>query len=111
MESSTVLPEINVAACLDDPDSVFYYYQQLVKLRHELPIIVYGSFEPLLEDDPAIYAYRRELDGQVLTVACNWTDREVACDLFGASGERLIGNYAVPEAGTLKPYEAYVTLA
>ncbi len=104
-------PEINVAACLDDPDSVFYYYQQLVKLRHELPIIVYGSFEPLLEDDPAIYAYRRELDGQVLTVACNWTDREVACDLFGASGERLIGNYAVHEAGTLKPYEAYVTLA
>ena len=104
-------PEINVAACLDDPDSVFYYYQQLVKLRHELPIIVYGSFEPLLEDDPAIYAYRRELDGQVLTVACNWTDQEVACDLFGASGERLIGNYAVHEAGTLKPYEAYVTLA
>ena len=47
---------INAKAALADPDSVFYYYQKLIRLRHETPVIVYGVFEPLLEDDPCIYA-------------------------------------------------------
>jgi oligo-1,6-glucosidase len=51
--------EINAEAALADPDSVFYYYQKLIRLRHEIPVIVYGVFEPLLEDSPSIYAYRR----------------------------------------------------
>ena len=67
--------DINVKAALADKDSVFYYYQQLIKLRHTYPIIVYGRFRPLLEDSGEIYAYQRELDGQVLTVAANWTER------------------------------------
>lgn len=28
---------INAKACLADKDSVFYYYQKLIRLRHELP--------------------------------------------------------------------------
>ena len=63
--------EINAKAALADPDSVFHYYQELIRLRHTLPIIVYGKFQGLLEDSETIYAYKRILDGQVLTVACN----------------------------------------
>ena len=103
--------EINAAACTADPDSVFHYYQELIRLRHTLPVIVYGKFEGLLEDSETIYAYRRLLDGQVLTVACNFTDQEQACDLCEDPAAReLISNYKTHKAGTLQPYEARVIL-
>lgn len=103
--------EINAAACTADPDSVFHYYQELIRLRHTLPIIVYGTFRGLLEDSETIYAYRRLLDGQVLTVACNFTDQEQACDLCEDPAAReLISNYKTHKTGTLQPYEARVIL-
>lgn len=103
--------EINAAACTADPDSVFHYYQELIRLRHTLPIIVYGTFQGLLEDSETIYAYQRLLDGQVLTVACNFTDQEQACDLCEDPAAReLISNYKTHKAGALQPYEARVIL-
>ena len=103
--------EINARAAVSDPDSVFHYYQELIRLRHTLPVIVYGKFEGLLEDSETIYAYRRLLDGQVLTVACNFTDQEQACDLCeDPAATELISNYKTHKAGTLQPYEARVLL-
>ncbi len=103
--------EINTEAALADPDSVFYYYQKLIYLRHTTPIIVYGVFHPLLEDSDCVYAYERTLDRQTLTVACNWTDREVECHVLdGIEGEELISNYTDHKVGVLQPYEARVIL-
>ena len=104
---------INAEEALADPDSVFYFYRKLIRLRHELPVIVYGKFEPLLPDDENIYAYRRVLDNKVLTIACNWSDQEVPCDLFHSSRENaevLICNYETLKNGVLQPYEARVIL-
>ena len=103
---------INAEAALSDPDSVFYYYQKLIRLRHENPVIVYGVFHPLMEDSPSVYAYERILDDQVLTVACNWTARKQACPLFPKEQlrEELISNYSTHEEGFLLPYEALVTI-
>ncbi len=103
--------EINAEAALADPNSVFYYYQKLISLRHTTPIIVYGTFRPLLESSEVIYAYERELDGKVLTVAANWTDKEQECTLFNdLGGEELISNYTSHKDGVLQPYEARVIL-
>ena len=83
----------------------------MIKLRHTLPIIVYGKFQGLLDDSETIYAYERHLDGQVLTVACNFTDQEQDCTLFDdLAGEELISNYKEHKAGKLQPYEARVIL-
>ena len=103
--------EINAEAALADPNSVFYYYQKLISLRHTTPIIVYGTFRPLLESSEVIYAYERELDGKVLTIAANWTDKEQECTLFDdLGGEELISNYESHKDGVLQPYEARVIL-
>ncbi len=103
--------EINAEAALADPNSVFYYYQKLISLRHTTPIIVYGTFRPLLPDSEVLYAYEREMDGKVLTVAANWTDREQECTLFDdLEGEELISNYDSHRTGILQPYEARVIL-
>ena len=106
--------DINAEKALADPDSVFYYYQKLIRLRHETPVIVYGVFEPLLTDDHNVYAWRRVLGDQVLTVACNWSDQDVSCDLFenlSDGSEELISNYKSHKKGVLQPYEARVILS
>ena len=101
---------INVAASIADPKSVYHYYKRLIELRHTMDIIVYGTYRPLLTDSDTIWAYERVLDGEVLTVACNWTDTEQACDIFDEADEYVIGNVEDHVPGVLAPYEAYVTL-
>ena len=110
--------QINARAALADPNSVFYYYQKLIRLRHEHTVIAYGVFEPLLQENDSVYAFRRLLDNQVLIVACNWTDQDQPCTLFdedpsvhpGAVPEELICNYSVHKTGVLQPYEARAVL-
>lgn len=104
--------EINAADQMQDGDSVFRYYQKLIALRRQYPILVYGSFAPLCEDDEAVYAYKRELDGQTLYVLCNFTDQVVPCTVLdGVEGETLLCNYKGRKAGALQPYEARMVLA
>ena len=102
---------INARAAVADPGSVFHYYRKLIRLRHENPVIVYGVFEPLMEDSASVYAYSRKLDGQTLVVACNWTQERQPCALFDVpGGKELISNYPDHEDGILKPYEARAVL-
>ena len=103
--------EINAAAAVEDKNSVFHYYRRLIELRHNYPVIVYGEFIPMMENDEKIYAYRRELDDDCLYVLCNYTDREASIEqdfLPGSSNDILIGNYEEHEDGKLRPYEAIV---
>ena len=101
--------QINAEDEMQDPDSVFHYYQKLIELRHTMDIVVYGSFVPMLEESEAVYAYRRELDGNTLSVFCNWTERTVDCpEADAVPGRELISNYATHQPGVLLPYEARV---
>lgn len=50
---------INVQAALADPDSIFYTYQKLIKLRHENPIVVDGDFKLIKNTGDNILAYYR----------------------------------------------------
>lgn len=106
--------EINAKSQINDPDSVFSYYRKLISLRHTYPIIVYGSYEPLLESDPKIFAYYRKLGGQNLLVLCNFSEDTVhvpLSEICGENAEQLIGNYGSTDSGTpLRPYEARVYL-
>jgi oligo-1,6-glucosidase len=54
---------INAAAQVDDPDSVYSFYRQLIALRHADPVVSHGNFTMLLPDDPHIYAFTRALAG------------------------------------------------
>ena len=104
-------PDINAQDQLADPDSVFRYYQKLIRLRKAHPIIVHGSFHPLLEEDPAIYAYERRLNGARLLVLCSFAAGDVACPLGeDGQGRLLLSNYPAHKPGLLQPYEARVLL-
>ena len=105
--------EINAAQQLEDPNSIFYYYQKLIRLRKEKDIIVYGGFEPLYRDDEQIFAYIRRQKQEKLLTVCNFSDKnaemEIPEEFKGA--ECLITNLdrTVFEGRiVLKPYEAFV---
>ena len=105
--------KINAAQQLEDPDSVFHYYQKLIRLRKEKDIIVYGEFEPLYREDEQIFAYTRKQDQEKLLTVCNFSDKnaevEVSEEFKGA--ECLITNLGRKEFEgkiVLNPYEAFV---
>lgn len=105
--------KINVADQLKREDSVFHYYQKLIKLRKEYEIIVYGKYELLLPDDEHIFAYVRILGNQKLLVVCNFSKTEQKFDFTGYENAKvLISNYDgnISEKATLKPYSAIALL-
>jgi oligo-1,6-glucosidase len=76
---------INAAAQVGDPDSVLTHFQRLIALRHGEPVVAHGTFRMLLPDDPEVYAYLREYDGDRLLVAANLSDTPgVVADLSEA---------------------------
>ncbi|RYU48142.1 alpha-glucosidase [Aliivibrio finisterrensis] len=66
-------PEINVAAALEDKNSIFYHYQKLIALRKQNPVIVYGDFIPLFETHSAVFAYERKDNEQHFVVLNNFS--------------------------------------
>ena len=103
--------QINAAAQVHHPDSVFACYQRLISLRKSYPVFVEGRFRLLLEQDQQIFAYVRECEKEKLLVCANFTSRPAPFSLpeEWQEAEILIQNY--PEKNTescLRPYEALI---
>lgn len=105
-------PKINVKQEREDLNSVFHYYQKLIKLRKTKPIIVDGKFELLMEEDKHIFSYKRIYQGEILLVACNFSDEpqeyKVPEGYNVEDATILIENMDGLEAGKLRPYQAIV---
>lgn len=103
--------EINVENALADKNSIFYYYQKLIKLRHELPVITNGNYQLVdgNEKDPAVFAYLRQNDDTTLLVITNYTDQTLQRHYdVPDNAQVLISNYDDDAGDTIRPYEAKV---
>lgn len=104
---------INVAAERGEADSVFHFYQTLIRLRKEMPIIQKGDIFFLERANASIVAYERAHAGQKLRVYCNFRAADVPLmedaleDLADAGWTKLLGNYD-GLARDLRPYEVVV---
>ncbi|MDG5775442.1 alpha-glucosidase [Haloarculaceae archaeon H-GB2-1] len=105
---------INVANEMVAEKSVLNYYRDLIKLRHDHDVLVYGEYELLIPEDEQIFAYTRTLDDEQVLVILNYTDVCTMVNLHLADRTKhlLMGNYPdTPEAVadfSLRPYEARV---
>ncbi|HEV1496240.1 TPA: alpha,alpha-phosphotrehalase [Streptococcus pneumoniae] len=100
---------INVENEIQGP--IFTFYQDLIRLRKEMPIISEGSYKPAFEDSKQVYAFERQFEDQKLLVLNNFYAKEVEIDLPAVyqNGQILISNYEdaeVSEKILLKPYQA-----
>ena len=105
--------EVNAAAAVADPDSVYHFYRRLIELRHTEPVVVQGDFTMLLPHDERLYAFTRRLDGTELLVIGNFTGDAVRAEIDDAAAwsaaELLLTNAGAPgEDLTLQPWQAVV---
>ena len=104
---------INAAAERMDPDSIFRFYQTLIRLRKEMPIIQRGDIFFLERENASIIAYERAYAEQKLRVYCNFRAANVplmedSLDALTEAGwKKLLGNYE-GLAADLRPYEVVV---
>lgn len=101
-------PHINVENEIKGP--IFAFYQNLIRLRKEMPIISEGNYKPAFEDSKQVYAFERQYENEKLLVLNNFYATEVEIDLPVAyqNGQILISNYEdveVSEKIILKPYQ------
>lgn len=106
---------INAEAALADESSVFYFYQRLIRLRKEHPVIAQGEIAFLYPEEPKVVAYRRFDENEELLVLCSFTEEAVALELpeqFRGQRDVLLGNYSdmVRHGASvcLRPYECLV---
>jgi oligo-1,6-glucosidase len=109
---------VNVAAEEKDPGSILHYFRKMVRFRKNNPVLVYGAYQLLDRDNPAVYAYTRTLGSEQWVVVLNFTSgvqyytpglpfkggdkRFVLMDNYGIHGDQSGGSIV------LKPYEAMI---
>lgn len=109
--------EINVAADLQNPDSVLNYYKEMIQLRKSNLTLVYGKYQLILPRHKEIYAYTRTEGDDTILVVANLkgepTSFKAPRGLKYKAAELLIATETVdgnenPRNFDLKPYEARV---
>ncbi len=110
-------PEINATHDLKNSNSIFYYYQKIIRLRKENLIMIYGDYQLILEDDEHIYSYLRTLNKDRLLIILNFFSSQTIFNLPANIGYQdkklLISNYDIEKDEDIKriylrPYEARV---
>ncbi|EKE40927.1 hypothetical protein ENUP19_0201G0003 [Entamoeba nuttalli] len=108
---------INAKEAMQNPNSVFNYYKQLLKLRKENPIMPYGEVQMILKDDEHIFAYIKTLNQLKWIVILNFFETPIEfilpIDIQIQNKHLIISNYQVDNQEPinqflLKPYEARV---
>lgn len=108
---------INVKSQLEDKNSIFNYYRDLIALRKNNETLVYGNFNEINAENKEIYSYIRELSGDRILVFVNFFDGEpileLPSDISYNNAELLLSNYEIENSSDidkikLRPYEARI---
>ncbi|MGR5177988.1 alpha,alpha-phosphotrehalase [Vibrio mediterranei] len=90
-------PEINAQAAVEDKQSVFYFYKQLIALRKQLPVITEGGYVDLFPEHPQVHGYLRESDDTMLLCLNNYYGEETCVELpgqfNGLAGHVVLSNF------------------
>lgn len=108
--------EINAKKALNDMDSIFYHYQNLIHLRKSEKLLIEGKYEDIDIENTKVYAYKRVGENGELIVISNFYDEEVEFDVSELNLEKasiLLSNYReIPEIFQekikLKEYESII---
>lgn len=104
---------LNVAVESGDPNSVLNHFKAMVALRKARPVLIYGEYQLVQAEHPAVYAYTRALDGVKALVLLNFTQDVSNIELPKIRmGSTWINNYEdLKREGdlvSLQPYQAVI---
>ncbi|MDS9999667.1 alpha,alpha-phosphotrehalase [Listeria cossartiae subsp. cayugensis] len=102
--------KINVQTALSDKTSIFYFYQKLIALRKEHPVIQTGDYTPYLTEEDAIIAYKRSNETSSLLAIHHFgaTPKKIQLPTEFLNASVLLSNYerqAISFEIELAPYE------
>ncbi|MFT8389935.1 MAG: alpha-glucosidase [Sporolactobacillus sp.] len=105
--------EINVTDSLGDSESIFYYYQKLIQLRHEQPILTEGSYKLYLPEEPQLFVYERVWNERRWLVGANMSEKPASVKKLEPyiypKWRTVISNYRrLSLEDSLQPYEAFI---
>lgn len=106
--------DINVENQKKDPDSIYHFYKKMIELKKSGPILTYGTFDLVDEENNQVFAYTRTLDDKKMVIITNLSAEEAVFENRVVELEHenlLLANYAVEEhepttSISLQPYEA-----
>jgi len=101
---------INTKESIDDPDSIYHYYQNLIKFRIGNDVIKNGTYDVILKNHKNIFAYRRNYEGKELVVICSFSKKDKKIkklDDFNTY-DLVMSNYKDNISTVLRPYECRV---
>ena len=93
---------------------MFYYYKDLIRLRHEEELLTEGDYQLLLPEDEKVFAYLRTSDKEQWIVVANLSEDTVSTEsLAGYVSDKAdikIANYKDRTGikADLRPYEAFM---
>ena len=118
IQTAANFKEINAENAIQDPDSIFYHYQKLIRLRKEYDVITDGDFELIFDHDEEIFAYVRTNESEKLLVINNFYDKAKTISLpkqlklEDYKSKMLLSNYddsaQLGKDILLRPYESIV---
>jgi alpha-glucosidase len=118
MKLNTNYHNINVETQMKDSQSIYSFYKDMISLRKQHEVFVYGNYTLLLEKHPSVFAYKRTYEGSSAIVICNFGNQSQSItleDLPSAEGKLMLSNYESADhlldgPVSLKPYETRVYL-
>jgi len=102
---------IHAAEQENNPNSVLNYFRKLIQFRKENPLLVYGAFTLVDENNQQLFAYTRTLKNQTFLVVLNFSDASALLHTTLPLEESTlrISNYEIPSNNNwYRPYEAVV---
>lgn len=87
--------KINAKQQMEDEDSVFKFYQKLIALRKENPVMIYGDFKLCCEEKGPVIAYTRSLGDVKWLAVHNFSEesQRFECEDITGTTKIILGNY------------------
>ena len=105
---------INVAQQDQDSNSILNFYRNLIKVRKQQDVFIFGEFDELYFDHPSLYAYTKSFESQHILVILNFsiTNKDFKIPKHIKINKELINNYKKEAINTetliLKPYQGLI---
>ena len=104
--------QINVEKDMSDKESVYYTYKTLIAMRKRHPVMVYGSYTPVMEEQENIVAYIRQYEEESWFMIFNFQEKsqkiKIPERLRNEKMNLLMSNYNKNDQEIMKPYEGRI---
>jgi oligo-1,6-glucosidase len=103
---------INAQDQIKDPNSIYNFYKELIRLRKQHSTLIYGNTEFVLSEYEQIIAYRRFDENESFNVLLNFSDQSVEIE-YNCTNQQLVQNniesFKVNDQTiTLRPWQAVI---